>query len=237
MNLEVNRRFWDAKARENAYWYVSSYGPYVERDLADFWNSGALIWRDLRSALDYRPRPTDVLVEIGCGVGRLTRAMAPEVGRIDALDLSAEMLARAKTLALDNVCFRQSDGRSLAGLPDDYADLVVAYCVFQHLPSEDVLGGYVREMIRVARPGGTVAFTLTPRTWQTPLESLFRARRWVKERLSGGGPRGLYQRAWLGIRPSRDTVRRLVPVSVQDALLHGDKWLFHCRKPDRGFAR
>lgn len=236
MNLEANRRFWDEKAQENAYWYVSSYGPYEERDLTDFWNSGSLIWRDLKSAVDYRPQPTDAVVEIGCGVGRLTRAMAPEVGRIDALDLSAEMLARARLLALPNVSFHQADGHSLAGLPDDAADLVVAYCVFQHLPSEEVLGDYLREMIRVARPGGLVAFTLTPRTWHTPLEVLFRARRWMRELFDGRGPRGLYQRAWLGIRPSRKTVRGLSPVSIQDTLLHGDKWIFHCRKPDRSLT-
>jgi SAM-dependent methyltransferase len=147
------------------------------------------------------------------------------------------MLARARELALPNVSFHPSDGRSLAGLPDDSADLVVAYCVFQHLPSEDVLGDYLREMIRVVRPGGLVAFTLTPRSWHTPLEPLFRARRWLKERLDGGGPRGLYQRAWLGIRPSRRTVRLLSPLPLQHTLLHGDKWLFHARKPDRSTPR
>ena len=237
MNLEANRRFWDEKAQENPYWYVSSYGPYAERDLSDFWNSGVLIWRDLKAAMSYRPQSTHAVVEIGCGVGRLTRAMAPEVGRIDALDLSAEMLARARELALPNVSFHQSDGHSLAGLPDDAADLVVAYCVFQHLPSQEVLRDYLREMVRVARPGGLMAFTLTPRSWHTRLESLFRARRWLKERLDGGGPRGLYQRAWLGIRPNRETVRRLVPIPIQDTLLHGDKWLFHARKPHPSTAR
>jgi ubiquinone/menaquinone biosynthesis C-methylase UbiE len=230
MDLETNRRFWDEKAQENPYWYVSSYGPYEERNLADFWNSGSLIWRDLKRALPYQPAPADVVVEIGCGVGRLTRAMAPEVGRIHALDLSAEMLARAQALGLDNVSFHQSDGQSLTGLPDNHADLVLAYCVFQHLPSERVLGAYLREMVRVARPGGLIAFTLTPRTWHARIELLFRVRRWLKESLHVGGPRGLYQRAWLGIRPSRAAVRRLSPLPIQHLVLHGDKWLFRCRK-------
>jgi hypothetical protein len=52
MDLEANRRFWDAKAQENAYWYVSSYGPYEERNLEDFWKSGPLIWRDLKAATE-----------------------------------------------------------------------------------------------------------------------------------------------------------------------------------------
>jgi ubiquinone/menaquinone biosynthesis C-methylase UbiE len=236
MNLEANRRFWDEKAQENAYWYVSSYGPYEERNLADFWSSGSLIWRDLKVALNYEPGPNDIVVEIGCGVGRLTRAMAPEVGTIHALDLSAEMLARAQALGLGNVSFHQSDGQSLAGLPDNHAHLVLAYCVFQHLPSDEVLGDYLREMVRVARPGGLVAFTLTPRPWHARMEILFRARRWLKEHLHVGGPRGLYQRAWLGIRPSRAAVCQLSPVPIRDSLLHGDKWLFQGRKDERTIA-
>jgi SAM-dependent methyltransferase len=230
MDLEVNRRFWDAKAQENAYWYVSSYGPYEERNLEDFWNSGPLIWRDLKAAIGFEPRGSEVVVEIGCGVGRLTRAMAPEVGHVHALDLSVEMLARARELPLDNVTFHQADGQSLAGLPDDTADLVLAYCVFQHLPSHEVLGGYLREMLRVARPGGLVAFTLTPRTWHARVPALFRLRRWLKERLDPRGPRGLYERAWLGIRPGKADVRRLSPEPLRDVVLDEHRWLFYFRK-------
>jgi hypothetical protein len=78
--LEASRQFWDEKARENPYWYVSSAGPYEGRNLAEFWASGPKIWNDLKSASGYLPTPSDTVVEIGCGVGRLTRAIAPEVG-------------------------------------------------------------------------------------------------------------------------------------------------------------
>ena len=45
--LEASRQFWDDKARENAYWYVSSAGPYQDRNLDEFWASGQTIWNDL----------------------------------------------------------------------------------------------------------------------------------------------------------------------------------------------
>ncbi len=95
--LEASRQFWDEKARENPYWYVSSAGPYEGRNLAEFWASGPKIWNDLKSASGYEPTSNDTVVEIGCGVGRLTRAIAPEVGKILAFDLSAEMLAIARS--------------------------------------------------------------------------------------------------------------------------------------------
>jgi SAM-dependent methyltransferase len=230
MTLEKSRRFWDEKAQENAFWYVSSYGPYAGRDLQEFWASGVRIWGELKAAVGYEPKPADVVVEIGCGVGRLTRAIAPEVGQVHAFDLSAEMLAKARELPLPNATFHHADGKSLAGMPDGSADLVLAYCVFQHLPSEDVLGSYLKEMQRVARRGGLVALTLTPRGWRSALLPVSRMRRWVTEKLDRSGPRGLFDRAWTGIRPSRAAVARLSGVPLQSVVLHGDKWLFWHRR-------
>ena len=229
--LSASREFWEAKARENAYWYVSSFGPYEGRDLAEFWTAGRKIWNDLKTALGYTPSRADTVVEIGCGVGRLTRAIAPEVGHVHAFDLSEQMLSIARSCPFPNVTFHRGDGQSLRPLGDHCAPLVLAYCVFQHLPSERVLASYLGEMARVARPSGMLAFTLTPRTWHDHLTPLLRLRRWVKERVRPDGPRELYRSEWLGIRPRAQTVRALSPVPLSQAHLHGDKWLFYGRTP------
>jgi hypothetical protein len=55
-------------------------------------------------------------------------------------------------------------------------------------------------------------------------------RRWVTEKLDRSGPRGLFDRAWTGIRPSRAAVARLSGVPLQSVVLHGDKWLFWHRR-------
>ena len=113
--LEASRQFWDEKARENPYWYVSSAGPYEGRNLAEFWASGPKIWNDLKSASGYQPKPGDTVVEIGCGVGRLTRAIAPEVGRVFAFDLSAEMLTIARSsVEAANASFHRAETPALA---------------------------------------------------------------------------------------------------------------------------
>lgn len=232
MSLNDSRAFWDAKAAENPYWYVSSYGPYDERNLAEFWQAGHRIWRDLREGIGYVPGRHDVVVEIGCGVGRLTRAIAADVAHVHAFDISEGMLEVARRSGLSNVTFRRGEGDSLAAASSGAADLAIAYCVFQHLPSLAVLERYLLEMRRVVKPGGTIAFTLSPRTWVDALRPVLRVRRWVRERIVSGGPRGLYQREWVGIRPPRDIVQALSPVTLAFALLHGDKWLFWGRVPD-----
>jgi SAM-dependent methyltransferase len=232
MSLDNSRAFWDAKASENPYWYVSSYGPYADRNLNEFWEAGHRIWRDLHRTIGYVPASSNVVVEVGCGVGRLTRAIASDVGHVHAFDISEGMLAVARRSAPANATFHRGEGDSLGGVGDGVADLAVAYCVFQHLPSTDVLRRYLGEMRRVVKPGGVLAFTLSPRTWDDALRPVLRVKRWLQEQLVTSGPRGLYQREWLGIRPRRAVVHALSPVPLEFAALHGDKWLFWGRVPD-----
>ena len=224
--LEASRKFWDEKARENPYWYVSSAGPYEGRNLAEFWASGPKIWNDLKSASGYAPKRTDTVVEIGCGVGRLTRAIAPEVGQVFAFDLSAEMLTIArKSVDAANASFQQAKTPALAEIADNSIDAFVAYCVFQHLPDLEVLREYLKTAARVLKPGGTLIFTMTPRTWRDSIALALRARRWLVERRAAQGPRGLYRNEWYGIRPTIQEIGDLCPIKTRNILLHGDKWL------------
>lgn len=227
MSKKTIRSFWDKKAKENPYWYVSSYCNYdSQRDMQDFWASGHQIWADLKRELHYSPKRTDMVVEIGCGVGRLTRAIAPEVGHVEAFDISEEMLRIAKAGSVKNATFRLADGFNLASLEDNSADLVLAYCVFQHLPSWAALRDYVLDMFRVAKPVAIVAFTLTARDWRTNLMPLFRVKAYLRELVSHSGPRGLYRKEWTGIRPSEKSVRKISSIRLTRVTMHGDKWLF-----------
>src|ERR1700676_3886866 len=222
--LEASRQFWDEKARENPYWYVSSAGPYEGRNLAEFWASGPKIWNDLKSASGYEPTPNDTVVEIGCGVGRLTRAIAPEVGRVFAFDLSAEMLAIARSsVEAANASFNRATTPALLEIADHSADACVACCVFQHLPDLEVLRAYLNTAARVLKPGGHLIFTMTPRTWRDSIAFALRMRRWLVERRSSQGPRGLYRNEWYGIRPTILQIESLSPIKTKNLLLHGDK--------------
>jgi SAM-dependent methyltransferase len=224
-NLESSRKFWQKKATENPYWYVSSYGSFHDRDMIEFWASGVSIWKDIRVTIGYQPKLTDSVVEIGCGVGRLSRAMSSEVGRIDALDISQQMLDIAKQAELPNVSFRLTKGDDLQPLHDRSADLVLAYCVFQHLPSLEVLRSYIIEMARVAKPGSLCAFTLSPRTWRDNLQPLMKLKGRIRD-LWSNGPTGLGFEEWIGIRPTVDQVRGLSNWPMQVASMGNERLLF-----------
>lgn len=224
------RSFWNRAAEANPHWYVSSYGSYdADRNLDEFWASGGAIWNDIKRVIGYAPESSDTVVEIGCGVGRLTRVIAPEVRRVIALDISEKMLAIARQANLPNVDFRMAEGFALPGIPDKSVDLSVGYCVFQHLPSRIALKSYLAEMYRVTKAGGMIAFTLTPRDWRASLLPVLRFRAYLREHLSRKGPKGVYRKEWVGIRPRVSDVLVISPVQFQCRALDAGRILYFGR--------
>ena len=95
------------------------------------------------------------MLEIGCGLGRMTVAFASEFEQVDGVDISAEMIEQAK--ALDppgNVRYRVITGDGLDGIEDSAYDFVGSRAVFQHIPTEIAIASYLKEIARVLRPGG-----------------------------------------------------------------------------------
>jgi SAM-dependent methyltransferase len=111
--------------------------------------------------LDAAPAPPPsygLAVEIGAGLGRVCRALAARFERVVGVDVSPEMVARAREMVSDDrITFELNDGVTLP-VPDGHADLVVSFTVFQHIPKLSVIRGYIREAGRVLRPGGLFAF-------------------------------------------------------------------------------
>lgn len=194
------RRFWDRRAREDAFYFVDNRLEYGRPDLDWFWADGE---RQLDLLLEHTGTElaaTDDVVEIGCGVGRLTRAIAQRTATVTALDVSPRMLelAREHNPHLSNVTWIEGDGRTLAGIGESSADACLSVVVFQHLPDPELTYGYVREMGRVLRPGGAAAFQVSndPRIHR-PRPLAERARSAVR-RAIGRGPGGQAGRSWRG---------------------------------------
>jgi SAM-dependent methyltransferase len=103
-----------------------------------------------------------VCVEVGCGPGRMTGALAERFDEVVAVDVSPGMIERARAaVTADNVRFAAVAGDRLDAVPDAGADFLVCYLVLQHLPSRGAVAGYLGEFARVLRPGGD-AFVQVP---------------------------------------------------------------------------
>jgi SAM-dependent methyltransferase len=105
-------------------------------------------------------RPDASVLDIGCGIGRIERVLAPLVGTITAIDVSPGMIkeARRRCRHLANVAFEQCGGRDLSGFLARSFDLVLAVDSFPYLFAADpeIVVRHLRDAARVLRPGGTV---------------------------------------------------------------------------------
>lgn len=190
------RRFWNARAREDPFYFVDTRQPYKAPDPDRFWDAGPLLDYVL-DELGVQVSATHTVLEIGCGIGRITRVLAARTRQVIALDVSDEMLRRARQLnpQLDNVRWLLGDGASLAGVKTGTIDACVSLVVFQHVPEPGITLGYVREVGRVLVAGGWGALQVSndPRVHRRRIPVSWR----IRSRL-GLAPEGQTHPAWLG---------------------------------------
>jgi ubiquinone/menaquinone biosynthesis C-methylase UbiE len=99
--------------------------------------------------------PTDEILEIGCGVGRLGVVLAPECRTWTGCDVSRHMLRHtaARLQGFSNVRLVEISGYDLAPIETASQDMVYCTVVFMHLSEWDRYS-YIEEACRVLRPGG-----------------------------------------------------------------------------------
>lgn len=210
--------FWDDRARENAFYFVDNNVDYNSPDADRFWAEAERTVDVILDSLGVKLQPGDDVVEIGCGVGRLTRTLARRAATVRALDVSAEMLSQAREAnrELDNVTWIQGDGTSLKGVDDASADVCFSHVVFQHIPDPAITLGYVRGMGRALRPGGWAAFHISNEpSIHRPRGGAGRLKHRLLARL-GRAPKGQDHPAWLGSAVDLDELRRTADEAGMD---------------------
>jgi 2-polyprenyl-3-methyl-5-hydroxy-6-metoxy-1,4-benzoquinol methylase len=161
--LQKMARDWDERARENARHYVAT----GKQDWSDeeFFASGESavreqILNDMINICQGSDPKQMRIIEIGCGAGRITRALASRFGEVHAVDISREMVDQARRALANspNAFVYQNNGMDLSVLPPGPYDFAFSMIVFQHIPSREVIYSYVREVHRLLRPGALFKF-------------------------------------------------------------------------------
>ncbi|MDX2178638.1 MAG: methyltransferase domain-containing protein [Bryobacteraceae bacterium] len=154
--MSIMRDQWNERAREDAHYYVA----FGRRDQSkeEFFATAADVLRDLRRELKRLP-PADPralrFLEIGCGPGRLMKPLASECGEIHGIDVSDEMIVRAKEnlAGIAHAHAHVGTGATLDQFASESFDFVYSYAVFQHMPEREAVLSYLRETLRVLKPG------------------------------------------------------------------------------------
>ena len=115
-------------------------------------------WRTISNSAAYLApslRPGLSLLDVGCGPGTITVEFAERLnpGKVVGLDAAAEVIAKANEFSAPNLSFVVGDAYVLP-FDDDSFDVVHAHQTLQHVADPVAV---LREMRRVAKPGGVVA--------------------------------------------------------------------------------
>lgn len=113
----------------------------------------------LREVLELaQPQPTDLALDVATGTGNTALALAPFVHRVVGLDLTREMLAHARRLTAErsvaNAEWVLGDASRLP-FGDGSFDLYTVRAAPHHFTDFD---GFLREALRVLKPGAAAAF-------------------------------------------------------------------------------
>jgi SAM-dependent methyltransferase len=201
MTKASSKQYWNAAARENAAWYIAT-GFTGESE--EFFASGAHEVDEFLRDGGIEIPAKGHLLEIGAGVGRMTRRFAQLAGRVTASDVSGEMLARArKNLeGVANVELLELSGDGDLPLPSHSVDAVFSYITMQHVPTAAAQERYFAEALRVTRPGGWVYMQ-----FRRPGLRL-RLLDWVGHIVHRSEGRQTFSRAWRGARVSEGSLTR-----------------------------
>jgi SAM-dependent methyltransferase len=163
--LEPIRQFWEEHARRDPLWAVLSDGAKRDGqwDSAAFFATGVTEIGSLLRDLDAQGIifSRGAALDFGCGVGRLTQALAPHFARAVGIDISPSMLdvANRRNRFPERVSYVSNQTADLRVFPDGTFDFLVSHIVLQHLPPE-ITVGYLREFFRVLAPAGVLVFQL-----------------------------------------------------------------------------
>jgi ubiquinone/menaquinone biosynthesis C-methylase UbiE len=155
---------WKQWGKDDPLWGVASWtnkqkggaSPWTEEE---FYALGESDWRDFLGHWQQYGVSRESCLEIGCGAGRITRQLAQSFDRVYAVDVSEDMIRRARQAVGANVEFSVIDGIDLPQ-PDCSAKAIFSTHVLQHLDSVDIGYAYFREFFRVLDIGGTLMIHL-----------------------------------------------------------------------------
>jgi SAM-dependent methyltransferase len=151
------REDWNRRAAEDAHYYVA-FGRRNQTGDEFFDTAREQVLGFQREMKRLPPGSTRSrrALEIGCGPGRLLKPMSAFFGEIHGIDVSDEMIRKAAenlgTIA--HIHVKHAPDSNLAAFADESFDFIYSYAVFQHIPSREVVFGYLEEARRVLKPGG-----------------------------------------------------------------------------------
>jgi SAM-dependent methyltransferase len=165
MDLEELQQNWNEFGKRDPLWAIlTDPGRRGGKwDFEEFFASGrAEISAAMRRAREIGfPARHEAALDFGCGVGRLSQALCSWFERCRGVDIAPSMieLARKHNRYGEKCEYFLNSRDDLEIFPDNSFDLVYSNIVLQHMQPR-YSTAYIREFVRVVRPGGLVVFQI-----------------------------------------------------------------------------
>ncbi len=159
-SLSDTRDFWNKLAVENARYFSNPLTP-SGKDATEFEvrETGLADYKRHIQGDDLLKKGLDkfrdsIMLDLGCGMGRMTEFMADDFQQVCGVDISDTMIesARKRLAGKNNVELKLAQGNSIP-YPNNHFNLVFSYSVFQHFPTEKMIKENLEEIYRVLKPG------------------------------------------------------------------------------------
>lgn len=159
---ESAKLFWDRAATRSPARYSSTNSSSIDEA---FFLTGDRDVRYLFDEFGIRVDADTIVLELGSGAGRMTRALVDQTRRVIAADVSASMLDVARRAdRTARVDYLELSGDGLIDLPDASVDLVLSTATLTHVSDRRAVDLYLQEAFRVVKPWGKVVIQVRRRS-------------------------------------------------------------------------
>lgn len=185
MDIRDLQRNWDNFGEKDPMWAILTHADKKDGlwDLEEFLQTGRVeidrLFRMLQR-LEITLPPGRAL-DFGCGIGRLTQALARYMPEVAGVDIAPSMIAQAQSINRfgDKVTYHLNQRNDLSLFPSGSFALIYSNITLQHMRPR-YARVYLQEFVRLLQPGGVLVFQLPSRRRDaTPAGWLYRFAAWI----------------------------------------------------------
>jgi ubiquinone/menaquinone biosynthesis C-methylase UbiE len=165
VDLKELQRSWNGLGEVDPLWAIITWPDKRGNrwDVEEFFETGIKEIEELRVYVQSLglTMPSRRALDFGCGVGRITQALAPHFAEVCGVDIAPSMidLARQWNRYAGTCTYIVSDTDDLPLFGDQSFDLIYSTLVLQHMEPR-YSKGYLREFLRLLAPNGLLIFQL-----------------------------------------------------------------------------
>ena len=162
MSLETLKNNWESLAERDALYAILT----DHRRAGGKWNVPEFMATgeaEMETVMDHlagigcTPNYAGKALDFGCGVGRVTQALAPRFTSCVGVDISPQMIDKARSLNRYAHCRYLANSGEQLPFADDSFSFIYSNIVLQHVPRR-FSTAYLQEFVRVLAPGGILVF-------------------------------------------------------------------------------